>query len=348
MRDSPAAAVIGGGIIGGTVAWRLAQQGWRVTLFEKGELGAEASWAGAGMLSPGGEVEDRSPFADMCLHSRSLYRAYVEEMVRESGVAIDYRECGAIDLAYTPEEWDHLRERAAVQQAIGIPSREISPDRVHAFSPYARTEGLLGALFYPDDGIVNPREIMQALRIVCTKQGVEIAEHTPVEHIVVQGSQADVNGRLYDAGIVAAGAWSDRIGVSGVPALPASEPIKGHLIGFDLQLGGCPTILRHGHTYLLQRGTGRLIAGSSVEHAGFDREISPSIVERLRHDATAVLPVLEKLELADVWTGLRPGAEQLHLGRWHGSPLILAYGHFRNGIMLAPASAERIVAEITA
>jgi len=346
VSGDPVAAVIGGGIIGSTIAWRMAQRGWRIALFEKGELGNEASWAGAGMLSPGGEVEERSPFADLCRHSRSLYGAYVEELVRESGITIDYRECGAIDLTYTPVEWTRLQARAAVQQTIGIRSREISPARLQTFSPYVRTEGLAGALFYPDDAIVDPREIMQALRIVCVKQGVEISEHTPVEHIDVRSGQAEINGRPYDAAIVAAGAWSDRIEVSGVPSLPASEPLKGHLIGFDLQLGACPTILRHGHTYLLQRGTGRLIAGSSVEHAGFDRQISPSIAGQLKRKATAVLPVLEKLETADVWTGLRPGAQQLHLGRWHGSPLFLAYGHFRNGILLAPASAERIVAEM--
>lgn len=346
MNGNSTAAVIGGGIIGTSIAWRLAQRGWRVTLFEKGELGSEASWAGAGMLAPGGEVEERSPFADLCIHSRSLYAAYVEELVRESGTPIDYRECGAIDLAYTPDDWTRLQARAAVQRTIGIVSREISPDRVQAFSPYVRTDSLTGALFYPDDGIVNPRDIMRALRILCGKQGVDVSEHTIVEHIDVRGSHADVNGLPYDAAIVAAGAWSDRIEVAGAPPLPASEPVKGHLIGFDLQLGACPTILRHGHTYLLQRGTGRLIAGSSVEHAGFDREISSPIVERLRDNATAVLPVLEKLETADVWTGLRPGARQLYLGRWHGGPLVLSYGHFRNGILLAPASAERIVAEI--
>lgn len=348
MSERSAAAVIGGGIIGTTIAWRLAQRGWRVTLFERNELGAEASWAGAGMLSPGGEVEERSAFAELCIHSRSLYPAYVEELVRESGMPVDYRECGAIDLAYTPEEWERLRARAALQQTFGIRSREISPDRVQIFSPYVRTEGLIGALFYPDDGIVDPREIMQALRILCEKQGVAVSEHTRVESIDVRGSEACVNGCAYDAVILAAGAWSDRIAVTGAPSLPASEPIKGHLIGFDLQLGACPTILRHGHTYLLQRGTGRLIAGSSVEHAGFDRRISPPIVERLRDNATAVLPVLEKLETADVWTGLRPGAQQLQLGRWHESPLFLAYGHFRNGILLAPATAERIVAEVAA
>src|SRR6185312_330115 len=149
VNGNSTAAVIGGGIIGTSIAWRLAQRGWRVTLFEKGELGSEASWAGAGMLAPGGEVEERSPFADLCIHSRSLYAAYVEELVCKSGITIDYRECGAIDLAYTPVEWTLLQARAAVQQTIGIRSREISPARLQTFSPYVRTEGLAGALFYP-------------------------------------------------------------------------------------------------------------------------------------------------------------------------------------------------------
>jgi glycine oxidase len=345
--DSIAApiAIIGGGIIGATTAWRLAQRGFKITLHEKGKLGSEASWAGAGMLSPG-EMDQPFENAELFFRSRNLYRSFVPELVKATGVAIDYRECGAIDLAYSADEAVKLREKAARQQAFGIRSREITPDQVRVFSPYVQTEGLVSALFYPGDGIVDPRNVMTALRVACAQAGVDLRENSPVASIAVDAGAVRINGECFAAAILAAGAWSGGIPVSGVPALPPSEPVKGHLMGFDLQLGACPTIIRHGHNYLLQRGSGFLIAGASAEHLGFHREISKEIADQLYQEASQILPVLEKLHSVDVWTGLRPGAEKLQLGQWHNSRLFLAYGHYRNGILLAPGTAEYLTEEI--
>lgn len=345
MNRQKAIAVVGGGIIGATAAWRLAQRGFNVTIYEKGKLGSESSWAGAGMLSPG-EMDEPFEHAELFLRSRELYSSFVAELAQMSGVGIDYRECGAIDLAYSSEEWCQLRRKAVRQQAIGVRSREITPDQVRIFSPYVRIEGLTGALFFPGDAIVDPRNIMAALRVACAKAGVDLRENSPVTAIASGGDGVGIGGETYAAAIVAAGAWSGSIPVSNVPPLPRSEPVKGHLMGFDLQLGACPTIIRHGHNYLLQRGSGFLIAGASAEHLGFQREISKDVADRLYREVTDILPVLDKLQSVDVWTGLRPWAEDLQLGRWHNSRLFLAYGHYRNGILLAPGSAERLASEI--
>jgi glycine oxidase len=345
VNPDSSVAIIGGGIIGGSTAWRLAQRGFKVTIHEKGKLGGEASWAGAGMLSPG-EMDQPFERAELFLASRNLYRAFVEELKAASGAAIDYRECGALDLAYSAEEWAGLREKAARQQTLGIRSREITPDQVRIFSPHVRIEGLIGALFYPGDAIVDPRNIMAALKSAFARVGVVVRENSPVDAIACEGEGVRLNGDFYSAAIVAAGAWSGGIPVSGVPALPRSEPVKGHLMGFDLQLGACPTIIRHGHNYLLQRGSGFLIAGASLEYLGFHREISKEIADRLYREAADILPVLDKLHSVDVWTGLRPASDMLHLGQWHNSRLFLAYGHYRNGILLAPATAEHLAAEL--
>ena len=214
------------------------------------------------------------------------------------------------------------------------------------FSPYVRIEGLTGALFYPGDAIVDPRNIMASLRIACGKAGVDLRENSPVTAIASEADGVRLGGETYAAALVAAGAWSSGIPVFKAPPLPRSEPVKGHLMGFDLQLGACPTIIRHGHNYLLQRGSGFLIAGASAEHLGFQREISKEVADRLYREVTDILPVLDKLQSVDVWTGLRPWAEDLQLGRWHNSRLFLAYGHYRNGILLAPGTAERLASEI--
>lgn len=343
MTTRATTAVVGGGIVGASIAWRLAQQGQRVVLFDKGRIGGEASWAGAGMLAPGGEVEEPSSFGELCIESRRLYRDFINQLTQESGVSIDYQECGALDLAYSDSEWTNLKQRAVAQSALGIRSRELSADRVRAFSPYVRTDDLKGALFFAEDAAVDPRDAMQALRVACANRGVDLQENTRVDHIAVTSTEVVVADMTFSNAVIAAGAWSGEISISGVPALPASEPVKGHLLGFDLQLGACPTIIRHQHTYFLQRGNGMLITGASVERVGYNPAIDSQVVQKLHDEAKELLPVLEKVQPVDAWIGFRPYSASLHLGPWHSSRLHLAYGHFRNGILLAPVTANRIV-----
>jgi glycine oxidase len=335
-------AVIGGGIVGASIAWRLAQHGKRVVLFDKGRIGEQASWAGAGMLAPGGEVEKSSSFSDLCIESRRLYPDFIHQLTEESGEPIDYQECGALDLAYSETEWADLKRRAAVQASLGVLGRELSTARVRAFSPYVQMDALTGALFFAEDATVDPRDVMRALKVACANRDVDLRENTPAEQLAVTDTEVIVNGTAFSHAVLAAGAWSGDIAVSGVPALPASEPVKGHLLGFDLQLGACPTILRRQHTYFLQRGNGRLITGASLERVGYNSDIDSQIVRKLHEEATELLPILEKLQPADAWIGFRPYSESLHVGAWHGSRLHLAYGHFRNGILLAPVTAKKI------
>jgi len=345
-------AVIGGGIIGASVAWRLAQRNWRVTLFDKGSLGGEASWAAAGMLSPGGEIEAPSDFASLATESRRLYSAFISELEEVSGLAIDYQECGALDLAYSRLEWEALEARAARQAEIGIPSKQVAPHRVAMFWPRIRTEGLVGAFFYPDDATVNAREVMVALGAACRKTGVSILQDCPVQTIQISDKEATIKSgpreESFEAAVIAAGAWSNAIAVKGVPALPPAEPVKGHLIGYQQPEQSCHTVVRHGQGYLLQRANGLLICGASIEHVGFDREIRPEMVTWLAEQAQFVFPHLRGTAPSDVWTGLRPGSDALHVGSWHSNRLYLAYGHYRNGILLAPLTADRIASEITA
>ena len=338
-------AVIGGGIIGCAIAWRLAQRGETVVLFEKSRLGKEASWAAAGMLSPGGELDQDLHLAAFYIESRRQYPAFVAQLVQESGLAIDFQECGALDLAYTEEEWEHLKTRAEKQRTTGIQSRELSPDKVKKFSPHVQTENLIGALFYPDDAVVAPRELLNALS-TCLKNSVELREQTPVSEIEAVNNGVLIDGEHFANAVLAAGAWSGSIPIKGVMPIPSSEPVKGHLLGFELQLGACPTIARHEHIYIFQRGSGMVVAGASMENVGFERTVDAAISEKLRQDVMRFVPVLERLQPVDVWIGFRPKAAALQLGRWQESNLFLAYGHFRNGILLAPATASRLVDEL--
>lgn len=344
-------AVVGGGIIGTSIAWRLAQRGWRVTLFDKGSIGSEASWAAAGMLSPGGEIERPSDLAFLATESRRLYSGFVSELENASGLAIDYQECGGLDLAYSQPEWDLLKARAVRQAATGIRSKEVSLADVSTFWPRVRTEGLVGAFFYPDDAIVDTREEMVALAAACQRAGVSIRQNTPVHRLQVSEHEAKLEnnrGReTFEAVVIAAGAWSNAIVVEGLPPLPSAEPVKGHLIGYQQPEQTCHTVVRYGHSYLLQRASGLLICGASVEHVGFDREIRPEVVAFLTEQAVFLLPHLRETAPSEVWSGFRPGSEALRIGSWHSERLYLAYGHYRNGILLAPLTADRIASEIT-
>lgn len=345
-------AIIGGGLIGLSVAWELARAHCQVFVYEKNRVGGEASWAGAGMLSPGGEVVGPSLLASLALESRNLYRQFVHDLEQASGFAIDYQECGALDLAYSPEELQTLEARALDQDSAGIQSLPVSAAHILAFWPHLRKQGLTGGRFYPKDAIVNPRELVPALAAVCRKRGVAVLENCAVARIGVSETavtvEASCGTAMHQAAVIAAGAWSSSFAVEGVPPIPRAEPVKGHLIGYQQPEHACTTIVRHGPTYLLQRAGGLLIAGASVEHVGFDRELRREVAAGLAEAAAFVFPHLAETAPSETWIGFRPGSDSLHIEAWHSKLLLLAYGHYRNGILLAPATARRIAAEITA
>jgi glycine oxidase len=331
---TPDVFIVGGGIIGCSIAWRLAQRGCRVVVADAGRLCGQASWAGAGMLAPGGEVERDSLWARRSAESLAMYPAFISELEDESGERIDYRACGALELAYAEHEQADLERKAASQAALGIRSSVIDPVGVRELAPALATEGLLHARHYPDDAVVDPREMARALERALRKRGVEIRENSPV---------AQLPGGVV---VVSAGAWSNSAGLSGAPQ---AYPVKGHLIGYDLAPGTLQPILRHGHTYVLQRGSGFTIAGSTTERMGFDASVDPAIVARLHERARRYLPGLLRASPDASWAGLRPAVEgdEPQVGRWRDTSVWLAYGHYRNGILLAPITAALVASEIT-
>ena len=340
--------VAGGGLIGLSIAWRFAQKGWSVAIFDQGSLGGEASWAGAGMLAPGGELEDLSPVTALALESRRLYPEFVSELQQISKLPIDFQECGALDLAYSDQAWEFLQRRADSQTGLGIASKPVTQKQVETFWPRVSTQDLAGAIFYPGDAIVNPRELVLALAAACRQLGVSLIQNCPLLAAHVLDSRVVLEtacgSRSSELLVLAAGAWSSSIKIDGVPPLPPVEPVKGHLIGYQQPEQTCNTILRSGHTYLLQRANGLLIAGSSVEKVGFNRPVDPAVASLISAQAAVILPHLAETSPSEVWTGFRPGpAGAPQIGPWHSNRLLLAYGHYRNGILLAPATAQKIV-----
>lgn len=301
--------VVGGGIIGMSIAWRLAQRGLRVEVFDAGRIGGEASWAGAGMLAPGGEVDAPTRWGKLAVESLKLYPGFVRELESESGLAIDFNPCGAIEHASDDR-------RAQAQSALGIRWERLNEREV----------------FYPDDAVVNPRDVLHALRIACERRGVELHENRPVT-------------RISGPSVLAAGAWSSSIETP-VPIEPVF-PVRGHLVAYRMSEGSLPNVIRSGHTYVLQRKTGLTIAGSETERVGFDRTLNSEIVADIDRRARALVPQLPSPHQS--WLGFRPATESLEpqLGRLPGTEIFLAYGHYRNGILLAPVTAQLAAEQLT-
>jgi len=348
--SSPDTIVIGAGIIGASIAWKLALAGLRVTLVDAGSIGGEASWAGAGMLAPGGEIVSREPWLDLALESMRIYPGFVDDLRAVSSVTIDYRVSGGVDVAFDDDEWQALANRAEKQRALGIHSTILEPQGLRDLIPRCDRE-YAGAILYPEDTLVDPRDVMRALTIACRAAGVEIREawRTTAVHVsrgsVLVESAAE---RLHGAtAVLAAGAWSTGIAISGaaLPPLPVAFPVKGILTSYQLEPHALGPILRHGHTYLLQRATGVMIAGTTSEQVGFNRSVDQASTDGITERVGELLPWVRRHEPTAAWAGFRPAADApgpiIHRAAETG--LWLAYGHYRNGILLAPVTANILV-----
>ena len=293
--------IIGAGLIGASIAWRLSQSGCAVTLIDAGRFGGETSSAGAGMLSPGTEFETPSVWSSLGAESMAMYPQFVGELRAESGVAIDFQICGC----------KKISEETGESQ------------------------------FFSNDGFVDPNHLLTALRTACKARAVDIVENC-------KSSMAETAD--FEALVIAAGAWSKQINLTHKGAmldLPPVKPIKGHLIGFDLEPGYLGPMIRRGHSYVLQRSNGFTIAGSTEEDVGFDRTLDSNLCRQI-HDETAKLwPVLATAQPSKRWVGFRPYSDVPNIGRLDDTNVWLAYGHFRNGILLAPVTAHMISREIT-
>lgn len=325
--------IAGAGIIGLTCAWRLAQRGFPVTVFDSGDAVSEASWAAAGMLAPGGEFDSDAALAKMALRSLGMYPLFVRDLEEESGMSVEFRQCGGIEVAMDDSEIAALTGRAARQSAIGIASRACR---------YLEWEGRS----YPADCIVDPLSINEALLIACRQRGVVVREHEAVSEVLADGGvRTALNVYPSDRVLIAAGAWSSAL----FPGLPRVYPVRGHLLSFDMQPGLLPTIVRSGHTYILQRESGSVIAGSSTEDAGYDRTVDSAIVTDIHQRAAKLLPALADVTPMDSWNGLRPATDAGPvIGRVGDTAVWTAYGHFRNGILLAPDTAQTIADQLGA
>jgi glycine oxidase len=347
--------VVGGGVIGLGIAWRAAQAGITVTVVDQAP-GRGASWAAAGMLAPVTEVHyGEQPLLRLNLDAAASWPAFAAELEAASGRGIGYRRCGTLTVARDADDNAALDDLYRFQLRCGLQVERLRSRDCRRLEP-GLAPGVRGGVLAAGDHQVDNRALVQALLTACRRAGVALLAGRAAE-LLVDGERV-VGVRLADgerlAGgtvVLAAGCWSG--GLRGLAAglLPRVRPVKGQL----LHLRGpaseplCQRNLRGLEVYVVPRADGRVVVGATVEEQGFDTRVTAGAVHDLLRAALEVLPDVAELELVETVAGLRPGSPDNAplLGPAGQDGLVVATGHYRNGILLTPVTAAA-VAELLA
>lgn len=326
--------IIGGGVIGLSIARDLHKRGaGSITIVDRGRIGAEASWAAAGMLAPNAECDAENELFRLCTASNALYTNFAGQLLEETGIDIELDRTGTLSLAFTEEEAAELDAKYKWQQTAGIEVEQLAGDDVRKLEPAIST-GVHSGYLYPDDWQVENRKLVAALRKYCENSGIDLIESTRVTTLPDQRTV-----------IVTAGAWSNDL----LPK-PEVKPIRGQMI--RLATAGS-RILRHviysPRGYLVPRADGSILVGATVEDVGFNKEVTPDAIASLKAAAIEIAPSTGDLDITEAWAGLRPfvEGEMPVIGRAADlENTFVATGHYRNGILLAPITAKMIADEI--
>lgn len=353
QESSVKALIIGGGIIGSSIAWRLASEGVGATVFERGRLGQEASWAAAGVIGPQAEARQPGIFFELALAGKRSFDAVVERLTSDSGIDPEYDHQGVLYAAFDSAAASDLKARAEWQRAAGGLVEELSPREARELAPML-SEKVVYALHMPGNWRVENRKLTQAYINAAKNAGAEFREGARVDGVVTSGGRATAvrlaGGEIESADVVinAAGSWAgeirgledDRIRI---------YPVRGQILCFDarpamIKMIGPSLFCRDG--IIVPRRDGRILAGSVFEEAGFDKSVTLDGMERILRAARTLVPGLASIPFREAWAGFRPASDDL-LPVLGPSPtvgnVLYAAGHFRNGILLSALTGELIV-----
>lgn len=354
--QGPSIAIAGAGVCGLAIAWRLARAGCSVTVYDKGEAGRGATWAAAGMLAAGVEAEPgEEGLWRLNRASQGLWPAFRAELEAASGMTLGYREEGTLVVALTRDDLEQLRFSHDFQSRLGVRLDWLTAAQARRREPQLRP-GVAGALYSPDDHQVDNRKLALALKEAAVRAGVALHEGQAVEALDCEGGR--VRGLLVagervaaDAVVLATGAHAREM--AGLPEglRPPVRPLKGQML--SLRMDPRFPLIEHvvwaPKLYLVPRGDGRLLIGATVEEKGFDAQLTAGGVLSLLEGAWRAFPAIEELEIEEFWVGHRPTSrdDAPILGPVEGlAGLYLATGHHRNGILLAPMTAEAVSSAI--
>ncbi len=350
-------AIIGGGICGLGIGWRLASAGRAVTVFERDRAGMAATWAAAGMLAPHVEAEHgEEALLPLALESRAMWRDFAAELEAVSGIDVDYRTEGTLVVALDRDDHEQLEHRFAYFRDLGMEVDWLNGHQARQREPHLQRR-VTGAIYSPLDHQVDNRKVAAALKRAFLAAGGVLREQTPVDEVLVDagrvtGLRVGDERVTAEAVVLAAGAWSRNI--PGLPEAvrPPVRPLKGQMLAIRMP-DGAP-LLDHvvwgpgngivPSIYLAPKCDGRLIVGATVEEMGFDTEMTAGGLFELLRLTWDVLPAIYDQPVVESWAGLRPASrdDAPILGPTSVDGLVVATGHHRNGILLAPVTSRAI------
>jgi glycine oxidase len=346
--------VIGAGVIGLACAWRLAQRGLEVRLLERDEPGSGATGVAAGMLAPVGEATwGEEALLGPALESHALWPEFAAELTAAGGDP-GYAPLGSLHVALDRDEAAELERRFELMRERELEAEWLPPGDARRLEP-ALTPAAGVAISAPHEAAVDPSKLIASLRRAATEAGVRLEVGSEACEALLDGDRItgvrDTAGVVHPAKrvVLAAGSWSS---AEWLPerTRPAVRPVKGQVLTLGREggplIGG---IVATERVYMVPRPDGRIVVGATVEEMGFDTSITAGAVFELLREAYRAIPDIAELELAEVRAGLRPGTPDNApiVGEGALEGLVLATGHFRNGILLAPLTAEMVAAAVT-
>ena len=349
-RSTYDVVVVGGGAIGLCCAWRAAQRGARVVVVDRAQPPAGATRVAAGMLAPIGELAFGEPeLLRMTLAAAEAYPDVIAELEAASGLSTGYMRQGALHVALDRDEAAELRRVHELQRSLGLEAKWLSPRRCRELEP-GLTPSFNGGVHAPDEAVVDPRRLSAALLSALAGEGVEVRPGTEVTGSLLDGERikgvrtATGDELRAESVVLARGAWSGEADWLPEHARPPVRPVKGQILELRAPDGEqpCQCIVASERVYLAPRPDGRLIVGATTEERGFDSTVTAGGVHELLREAYRLLPDVAEMELVEAMAGLRPGTpDNLPLvGPGELDGLVLACGHYRNGILLAPITGE--------
>jgi glycine oxidase len=347
-------AIAGGGLIGGSIALELARAGLRVGVFDRQEPGREASWAGAGILSAAPENPGMIPAVPLCKASLALYPEFVAMVEEISGERTGFRPKGTIEALFSRDARTELSTLIALHHGLGLKAEPLRAEDAREMEP-ALSEEVEAGILRPDEASVDNRALTRAVLAAAHRSGVEIFPSCGVESIWREdGKQQRCTGVVLQNEkveatwtIIAAGCFS--AGLEGVNAYAPVRPAKGQMVALRADALKIERVLWSEKIYLVPRDDGRILAGATVEYTGFEKEITAGGIQKILSAAIELAPGLAAAQIEETWAGLRPDSPD-HLpilGPTGLDGLLIATGHFRSGILLAPVTARLIFEWVT-
>lgn len=338
--------IVGGGVIGLAIARELHKRGHRgITVVEKGNCGEEASWAAGGMLGPQAESDHGGQFYDLCSESRDLYSTLASELLSETGIDIELDTKGTIYVAFSSAEMAKLLSRYELQKVRGLTVEVLNAAEIRRREPFISPD-IVGGLFFPKDWQVDNRKLLAALRKYAEMNEIGIVENCEVRSFESKSNEivsVVASGRQFEPEnlVVCAGAWTNKLELP----LPEVVPVRGQMICYRTAKRVYEHVIYSLRGYIVPRQDGRVLAGSTSEFVGFSKGVTDDGISELRAMAEEISPSLASQTPYDSWSGLRPKTadEMPFIGRIDGlTNAFAAIGHYRNGILLAPITANMI------